>query len=126
MGALDLNKVAVCMGKVIKLLSDIQPYIIDGKDDLCSLAYMCRVGILDRIQANGYMSNQNLQIKIPTGVFSYRKETMASALRLTVGQLKQIADMDIVTSNYIEEILNKTGVFYTYDKILSEQLKGKI
>jgi len=34
--------------------------------------------------------------------------------------------MDIVTSNYIEEILNKTGVFYTYDKILSEQLKGKI
>jgi len=51
---------------------------------------------------------------------------MASALRLTVGQLKQIADMDIVTSNYIEEILNKTGVFYTYDKILSEQLKGKI
>ena len=55
MEALDLNKMAVCMGKVIKLLSELEPQIIgrnevyEHKDDFCCIAYICRIGILDRL-----------------------------------------------------------------------------
>lgn len=132
MGALDLNKVAVCMGKIIKLLSQLQPSIINGddvyehKEDFCCIAYMCRVGILDRIENNSYMNNPTLQIRIPMGIFSNRKETMASALNLTIGQLKQAVNKDVVTSNYVEEILNKTGIFYSYDKALPDSFKRQI
>ena len=55
MGALDLNRVAVCMGKVIALLSKLETYIINGDDvedhrmSFCYVAYMCRIGILDRM-----------------------------------------------------------------------------
>lgn len=132
MGALDLNKVAICMGKVMKLLSDLQPAIIDGndvyehKDDLCCIAYMCRIGILDRIEGNNYMSNPALAIRIPTGLFSSRKETMASALNLTVGKLKELVNRDVVTSSYVNEILDKRGTFYAYDKVLPEDFKRNI
>lgn len=132
MEILELNKVATCMGKVIKLLSQLQPSIISGddvyghKEDFCCIAYMCRVGILDRMENNRYMNNPALQIRIPMGIFSNRKETMASALNLTIGQLKQIVSKDIVTSNYVEEILNKTGAFYSYDKVLPDSFKKQI
>lgn len=129
MGALDLNKVAICAGKVLKMLSELQPLITNGndvyehKEDFCCLAYMCRVGILDRIEANSYMQDPNCPIKIPTGFFSSRKETIASVLYLTIEQLKKTVERDIITSNYIEDILNKTGTFYVYDKILPEDFK---
>lgn len=132
MGALDLNKVAVCMGKVIKLLSELEPQIMDRgdvyehKEDFCCIAYMCRIGILDRLEANSYMENHNLPIRIPTGIFSSRNETMTSALNLTIGNLKQIVSKDVVVSNYVEEILNKSGAFYAYDKILSDSFKRHI
>ena len=132
MEALDLNKMSVCMGKVIKLLSELEPQIIgrnevyEHKDDFCCIAYICRIGILDRLEANIYMGNPNLPIRIPTGIFSSRKETMTSALNLTIGKLKQIVSKDVVASNYVEEILNKSGAFYAYDKILPDSFKRQI
>ena len=120
------------MGKVIKLLSELESQITDGddvymhKEDFCCIAYMCRIGILDRIEANSYMRNPNLPIRIPTGIFSLRKETMTSALNLTIGKLKQIVSKDTVTSNYVIEILNKIGVFYAYDNTLPDSFKRQI
>lgn len=73
MGAMDLHKVAVTVGKVIKLLSELQLIVSSGndvyahKEDFCVIAYMCRVGILDRIENNSYMLSPNLSIRIPTG-----------------------------------------------------------
>ena len=132
MEELDLNKIAVCMGKVIKLLSEIQPQITcgndvyDHKEDFCCIAYMCRVGILDRIGNNVYMSNPNLQLRIPTGLFSSRKETIASALNLTIERLRELTSYDVLTNHYVEDILNKTGVFFAYDRILPEKFKQQI
>lgn len=132
MRTFDLNKVAICMGKVIKLLSNLHPIINNGndvwehKEDFCCIAYMCRVGILDRINANPYMMNPNLPIRIPTGIFSSRKETMATALMLTIGRLKEMVDKDVVTANYVEDILDKKGAFFDYDEIIPENFKHQI
>lgn len=132
MRALDLNKAAVCMGKVLKLLSEIQPQITNGddvyehKEDFCCIVYMCRIGILDRIEDNTYTKNPNLQVRIPTGIFSSRKETMTSALSLTIGKLMELVKNDVVTDNYVEDILNKTGAFFAYDRNLPEKFKRQI
>lgn len=132
MGALDLNRVAICMGKVIKLLDKLQPNINNGndvyehKEDFCSIAYFCRLGILDRIEKNSYMRNPTLPIRIATGLFSLRTETMDSALNLTIGRLKQLASKDAVTSNYVEEMLDKRGIFHEFDKMMPEKIKRRI
>ena len=132
MGALDLNRVAISMGKVLKSLSNIEPYIKDGndvyehKEDLCSLAYFCRVGILDRIEKNSYMANSFLPIRIPTGILSSRKETMASALNLTVGKIKQLASLNDEVNAYVNEILDKGNLFYEFDRTIPDHVKRKI
>ena len=132
MEASDLNKVAIAMGKVLKLISELDPIIYNGddvydhKDDFCVIAYICRIGVLDRIENNHYMLNPMLQIRIPTGILSNRKETMASALNITVNKLKEIVSADVVTENYVEEILNKGRAFYAYDRILPDKFKKSI
>lgn len=132
MGAIDLNRVAVCMGKVIKLLSDLQPIISNGddvyerKEDFCCIAYMCRVGILDRIEKNSYMQNPTIPIRIPTGIFSSRKETMSSALNLTIGKLKEIVSKDVVTTNYIDDILNHQGIYYEFERTLPDSFRHNL
>lgn len=132
MGALDLNKVAIVMGKVLKQLSELEPVINNGndvydkKDNFCIIAYICRVGILDRIENNSYMLNPTLPIRIPTGIFSNRKETMTSALNITVGKLKEIVSKDVVTENYVEDILNKRGAFFQYERIIPDDFKRNL
>lgn len=132
METMDLNRVAICMGKVIKLLSNLQHQIINGndiyehKEDFCCIAYMCRIGILDRIENNNYMRNPTLTIKIPTGIFSSRKETINSGLNLTINKLKEIVSKDIVTENYVEDILNRRGAFYQYENLLPDNFKRSL
>lgn len=132
MGAMDLNRVAICMGKVLKMLDKLEPSIkcnddvYKNKEGFCMLAYMCRVGILDRIEKNSYMANPQLPIRIPTGIFSSRKETMDSALNLTVGRLKEIASKDYVTNLYIEDILNRKGIYYDYERQVPNDFKQSL
>ena len=132
MGAIDLHRVAICMGKVLKMLDELEPSVKCGddvfehKEDFCVLAYMCRVGILDRIERNSYMRNPYLPIRIPTGIFRSRKETMSSALNLTIGRLKEIVSKDVVTELYIKDILNHQGVYYEYERILPNNLKQSL
>lgn len=131
MGTLDLNKVAISMGKVFKLLSELELKIRTGddvyehKEDFCLIAYICRVGILDRIEQNSWM-RQEAPIKIPTGIFSFKKETISSGLMLTIGKLKEITSLDVVTGRYIEDILNHQGVFYKYEDSLPLNFKNSI
>lgn len=126
MGAIDLNRIAVCMGKVIKLLSDLQSIISNGndvyehKEDFCCIAYMCRVGILDRMENT---SNRTIPIRIPTGLFSSRKETIDSGLSLTIGKLKEIVSKDVVTASYIDDILNHRGIYYEFERSLPDSFK---
>jgi hypothetical protein len=132
MGAIDLNRVAVCMGKVMKLLSQLDPIISNGsdvydhKEDFCGIAYMCRVGILDRIENNSYMLNPMLPIRIPTGIFSNRKETITSGLNLTVGKLKEMVSKDIVTEGLIYDILNRKGFFYQFEEMLPMSFRNNL
>lgn len=124
MGALDLDKVAVAMGKVLKQLTALEAKVkysndvYERKESFYALAYICRVAILDRIEENNYMHNPLLPIKIPTGIISFRSETMSSALSITIGKLKELASKDLVTETNVIDILNRGDMFYTFQRIL--------
>lgn len=127
----ELNKIALTMGKVLDLISQIEPNIVtewdvyDNKEELCTLAYICRKGILERIEKTGTLLNHpHITIRIPTGLFSSKKETLESGLNKTVGRIKQIASMDsMAVQPMVENILNGGSLFQQYDIYLSDKLK---
>ena len=121
----DLNKTAVAMGKVIKLLDDVQGKLswdndlYEHKEALYMIAYFCRVGILERIENN--LWSMNMSIAVPTDMFKFKKVTLATALMQTVVRLKEIVQNDVYLKNEINEILNREKFFYEFVSIFSEE-----
>ena len=128
---LELQKIAVSMGKIYKTLSVLSGKIQDGadvlnnKEDFYVLAYTCRVAILDRIQANDWIQME-IPIRIPTGLFSSRKETIGTGLNLTIGRLKELASSNNTVINNIEEIQQNHQLFYDFEQILPANIKDKL
>lgn len=125
MGATDLNTVAINMGKVLKLIEDIEPKayncagVREQREEFMFVAYICRVGIYDIIECNNYMMlNPLIPIRIPLSMFRSRKETLMSALTLTVGKLKELVAIESGTAELVESILNKGQAFYELEKML--------
>lgn len=124
----NLNKVAVNVGKVMKLLDRLESQVIRGndiyehKEDFMLIAYICRVGIIER------MCNLSLNslIFIPLGLFKTKKMTIGIALEHSIGRLKEMVNKDVVTYEYIEHILDRKGVFYEFDKIIPQEVKKQL
>lgn len=131
MGAIDLNRIAIGMGKTIKLLSDLEPQInnsydvYEHKEDLYVIAYVCRVAILDRIENNSWIL-VTTPITIPMGLFRTRKETIFTGLMLTVEKVKKIASINSEISQDIESILEKKSFFYEFENALPTNFKSKL
>lgn len=131
MGAIDLNRIAIGMGKTIKLLSDLEPQISNSydvyehKESLYLIAYICRISILDKIDNNSWI-NITTPITIPMGIFYTRKETIFTGLMLTVEKVKTIASINLEISQNIESILEKGSFFYEFENILPTKFKSKL
>ncbi len=128
MGALDLNKVAITMGKMLKILPLLEGkgtnfFSIDSnKEEYFSLAYMARIGILDRIEENSYMRNGNLPITIPLGIFKSRKETLNSAINITIGRLLELSEEHNKVHFIVNDILKRGRSFYEFESMLSPDI----
>lgn len=124
MGALDLAKAANTMGKVIRSLDKLQPYlkgyfsIESHKEELMAIAYMCRVGMIDLIEDNKWMQNNNLPITIPLGFFKRKKTTMENALDMTIGRLKMCCVDNNSVYIIIMDILRKGPSFYKLQSVM--------
>lgn len=132
MGALDLNKVAIAMGKILLALPDLEAKGTDffsincNKEEYFSVAYMARVSILDIIEENSFMRNGSLPITIPLGIFKTRKETMESALEITVGKLLDLANEHEQVSFIINDILKRGKYFYQFEKMLPPEVLSQL
>lgn len=130
MGARDLNKVAITMGQMLKILPELEERgkdffaIDDYKEEYYVLAYMARVGILDIIEVNSYMNNPFLPITIPLGIFRTRKETLQTAMDITVGKLKELADGHYGVYYTVNNILERGEYFAAFERAFPE-LKSK-
>ncbi|MDR0823499.1 MAG: hypothetical protein LBN74_00270 [Prevotella sp.] len=131
MGTLDLNRVAIGMGKTIKLLLDLEPQINDRsdvyehKEYLYFIAYVCRVSILDRIENNSWI-RVTTPIIIPLDLYRARKETIFTGLILTVDKVKKLAHADFEISQNIESILEKGDFFYLIESIVPQIIKSQL
>lgn len=130
---IELNNIAIAMGKVLVLLAEIVPKInneldiYDHKEELCVVAYVCRKGILDRLDKYPiFASNPLTPIRIPTGIFSSKKETIEGGLNMTIGKLKEVVSSDVVTMAMVENILNGGNLYYQYERIVPEKLKNNL
>jgi hypothetical protein len=123
MSGIELNKCAIAMGKIIIMLSELEPKIqnekdvLDNKETFYSLAYLCRVGILDRIENNDWIKTST-PIVIPLSMFTHRNETIKSGFLLTVGKLRDIASNNFEIYSKVENILNKGNLFYEFEKFI--------
>lgn len=132
MGALDLNKVAIAMGKILLTLPKLEAKGTDffsinsNKEEYFSIAYMARVGILDRIEENSFMRNGSLPITIPLGIFKTRKETMETALQITIGKLLDLAEEHEQVSYIINDILERGKSFYQFEEMLPPEVLSNL
>jgi len=123
MKGIELNKCAISIAKVLKMVSDLEPKISnaydleENKEGILILAYISRVTILDRIENNPWMTPE-LPITIATGLFSTRKETIASALSITVGKIIKLSEYDPRINDLVDDILEKGAAFYEIEKII--------
>jgi hypothetical protein len=128
MGIFELNKTAITMAKTIdmlrKLESESHSYfdIDDNKDDFYFVAYMIRVGILDRIEVNNWPLT--CPISIPKGMFGVNKVSIAQGLEMTVGRLREMLEDNLRVSYDVRKILNKEGLFWEFEKIIPNDKKA--
>lgn len=116
----DINKMATTIGKVIAFLDELDGKIeskydiYEQKEAFYLAAYICKVGILERIDKNNW--SMNTPIFIPTGFLKSRHETIIIALNLTLGKLMMMAKDDNIVTEDISEILSKGDLFYEFEK----------
>ena len=124
-----LNKIAISMGKLNKILDDVEKTIKTSADartnweKLVLYAYFSRIAILDRIDEHRGHLSDNLPIFIPTGLIRMRKETMTSAIELTVQRLYDIAYLDEEVGFNVEMILRRKGKFDEIDNMYTAKQK---
>ena len=128
-----LNKIAISMGKINKVLNEeIEINIKTSADALMNsetliiYAYVCRISILDRIDEHRGHIFDNSPIVIPLGLIKTRKETMESALNLTVQRLSNIAHLNTEVGHEVDLILNREGKFDEIDNIIPEEQKKQL
>ena len=127
-----LNKIAISMAKINKMLDELEKKITTRTDarahweDLVLYAYICRIAILERIDEHRGHLTEDTPITIATGLFRTRKETMESALELTVQRLCDIASLDNEVSINVERVLRRKGKFDEIDGMYSDEQKQKL
>lgn len=118
---IDLKNTANMMSKIIRMLSNLETrsraYIRDNHEGILLTAWMCRVGILDRIEKNGWSPAQTIFLP------PFKKITIAEGLMDTVVKLKNIIDYDDMLSLAVDDILQKGDGFYEFEKNLTENQK---
>lgn len=127
----DFTHTATVISLVIKSLNELEQQlwssndIYGHKDDFMMVAYMCRLGILDRIERNGW--NLSAPIKISLGgLFNLETITLAVAVQYTVGRLKKMVSDDYMTSIYVQEVFDKKGVFHQLDMVITDAQRMKM
>lgn len=132
MSSIEFNKCAVNMGKVLKMLENTETQIkssydlISQKEELLVIAYVCRVGIMDRIEQYPSWVNNNWTVRIPTGIFSHKTRKMEEAIEMTVGKLLQLTSNNREINEIIESVLSRGNVFYEFENMLPFSFKQEL
>ena len=113
MGIFDLDKIAMTMGRLLLVMPELEAVgndsdaIYNNKEHFYCYAYLARIGILDYLDKHPLY----VDITIPLGIIKTRKETMNSALDITIGRLLELCENNTLVHENVEEILHRVGMF---------------
>ena len=117
MGIFDLDKIAMTMGRLLLVMPELEEVgndsdaIYNNKEHIYCYAYLARIGILDYLDKHPLYLSHNVDITIPLGIIKTRKETMNSALDITIGRLLELCENNTLVHENVEEILHRVGMF---------------
>lgn len=117
MGIFDLDKIAMTMGRLLLVMPELEAVgndsdaIYNNKEHFYCYAYLARIGILDYLDKPPLYLSHNVDITIPLGIIKTRKETMNSALDITIGRLLELCENNTLVHENVEEILHRVGMF---------------
>ncbi|OAD42380.1 hypothetical protein [Polaribacter atrinae] len=129
MSGIDFNKCSISMGKVLKMLEEVTPKIRtsydleENKEEILIIAYVCRVGIIDRIEKYPSWMKNDLPIRIPKGLFRYKKVNMTEAFEMTIGNLMKLTEKNKEIFDITENVLRRGKGFYQFETILPFNFK---
>lgn len=125
----DLKMAGVAIGKILLMLNELESKISNSTDvynnveEFATLAYFCRIGILDRAEKNKW--DELTPITIRTGFFSTKKTTLESGMQLTLGRIYKLVEMDLSTEGCVLDVINKRSLFYDLDNQITPENKRK-
>ena len=123
----QLNKCSISMGYTIKMLDDIENKIsIDNIESFLIIAYICRKGIINRVNKHPFWILNNIDIVIPTSQFTQISKTMEEAMDSSVNRLKRLASGDRNTSELIENILLGGNELENLERIFPNEIKPQL
>ena len=123
----QLNKCSISMGYAIKMLDDIENKIsIDNIESFLIIAYICRKGIINRVNKHPFWILNNIDIVIPTSQFTQISKTMEEAMDSSVNRLKRLASGDRNTSELIENILLGGNELENLERIFPNEIKPQL
>ncbi len=123
----QLNKCSISMGYTIKMLDDIENKIsIDNIESFLIIAYICRKGIINRVNKYPFWILNNIDIVIPTSQFTQISKTMEEAMDSSVNRLKRLASGDRNTSELIENILLGGNELENLERTFPNEIKPQL
>lgn len=132
MSGIQLNKCAISMGKVLKMIEQLEPKInspydcVENKEEFFVIGYVCRVGILDRVEKYPNWINSDITIRIPTGLFSSKKKNISEAMEITIGRLLEIASYNVDLKMVVEDLMRKGNSFYEFEQSIPENFRNQL
>lgn len=122
----EYSKTAVVIGKVKLLMDEYQSksweYQFKESYELAMLlAYISRVGILDRLEKNNW--NPTAKISIPTGMFTQYSTTLREALFSTVYKLQTVF---MFCQSDIQNVFDKGEKYIEMKREISQEQLNKL
>jgi hypothetical protein len=132
MSGIQFNRCAINMGKILKLLDDLERNVKSEisckvhKNEILATTYICRAGVMDKIIENPSWMRNNLTIRIPTGLFSSNKIKINEAIESITDRILAISSNQNEINRIVENMLSKGKAFYQYEEMIEDDLRIEI
>ncbi len=122
---LELSKISASAFLIDSIINEAEYNYLPSYQKWLEIAWLCRVGIIDRIEKNDCLLTDKIAFQFEDGV---RLITIHEICNLTTGRLvvKAMSFGIPQLSDEIENILDKGDVFYEVDKSIDIEIKKQL
>ena len=126
---IEFNKLATNVSKIRLLLDEIEIKVYsiesayESRDDYYFIAYICRVGIIDRMAKFNWGLSTKIRIAI-NGIST--RVSLQEAYVMSISRLSILSQINSLVAETVSDILDKGNQFYYLDSQIPVDVKKKI